>query len=135
MAAAAAGQSSPQSSVLPDHEIRKILVERIDAQQQSVGIVVGAIEPTGRRIVTYGRSAKGDGRPLDGDTRFEIGSITKVFTHCCSLTRFSETISHWRIRSRSTCHRAYACHNAMAGRSRFRMSRHTRRVSLASRPT
>jgi hypothetical protein len=46
-----AGQSWPQSSVLPDNEIRKILVERIDAQQQSVGMVVGVIEPTGRRIV------------------------------------------------------------------------------------
>jgi CubicO group peptidase (beta-lactamase class C family) len=80
MAAAAAGQSSPEASLPPDNEIRKILVERIDAQQQSVGIVVGVIEPTGRRIVTYGRSAKGDGRPLDGDTLFEIGSITKVFT-------------------------------------------------------
>jgi CubicO group peptidase (beta-lactamase class C family) len=56
------------------------LVERVDAQRQSVGIVVGIIEPTGRRIVAYGRLAKDDVRPLDGDTLFEIGSITKVFT-------------------------------------------------------
>src|SRR5438105_2688614 len=66
--------------VAPDAEIRRILVERIDAQRQSVGIVVGVIEPSGRRLVSYGRLAKDDSRPLDGDTIFEIGSITKVFT-------------------------------------------------------
>src|SRR5712691_12532479 len=68
------------AQVPSDAEIRKILVERIDTQKQSVGIVVGVIEPTGRRVVAYGSLAKGDPRPLDGDTIFEIGSITKVFT-------------------------------------------------------
>jgi CubicO group peptidase (beta-lactamase class C family) len=76
----AVAQSSPHSSVPPDSEIRKILVERIDKDRQSVGIVVGVIEPTGRRIVAYGSLDKGDKRPLDGDTVFEIGSVTKVFT-------------------------------------------------------
>ena len=66
--------------VPPDEEIRKILAERIDTYHQSVGIVVGVIEPQGRRIVSYGALAKGDTRPLDGDTLYEIGSITKVFT-------------------------------------------------------
>jgi len=70
-----------QTSAVPsDAEIRKILVDRIDAQKQSVGIVVGVIEPTGRRIVAYGKLAKDDPRPLNGDTLYEIGSITKVFT-------------------------------------------------------
>jgi CubicO group peptidase (beta-lactamase class C family) len=67
-------------AVLSDAEIRKILVDRIDAQKQSVGIVVGVIEPSGRRVVWYGRLANNDSRPLNGDTLFEIGSITKVFT-------------------------------------------------------
>lgn len=76
-----AGAQTPQpSSVVPDAEIRKILADRIDAQRQSVGIVVGVIEPAGRRVVAYGSLAKGDTRPLNGDTIFEIGSITKVFT-------------------------------------------------------
>jgi serine-type D-Ala-D-Ala carboxypeptidase/endopeptidase len=61
-------------------EIRRILAERIDVQKQGVGIVVGVIDPHGRRIVAYGAPEKGDKRPLDGDTLFEIGSITKVFT-------------------------------------------------------
>ena len=70
-----------QDSLVPtDAEIRKILVERIDAFHQSVGIVVGVIEPKGRRIVAYGKLERGDPRTLDGNTIFEIGSITKVFT-------------------------------------------------------
>jgi serine-type D-Ala-D-Ala carboxypeptidase/endopeptidase len=61
-------------------EIREILVKRVDRQKQAVGMVAGVIEPAGRRIVAYGNLANGDPRPLDGDTIFEIGSITKVFT-------------------------------------------------------
>ncbi|HKE86426.1 MAG TPA: serine hydrolase domain-containing protein, partial [Vicinamibacterales bacterium] len=79
MAATAAGQTPP-SPVPSNDEIRRILVERVDTHHQSVGIVVGVIEPSGRRIVAYGQRAKDDARPLDGDTIFEIGSITKVFT-------------------------------------------------------
>ena len=67
-------------TVAPDAEIQKILADRIDAQRQSVGIVVGVIEPTGRRVVAHGRFAGGDPRPVGADTVYEIGSITKVFT-------------------------------------------------------
>jgi serine-type D-Ala-D-Ala carboxypeptidase/endopeptidase len=61
-------------------EIHEILVRRIDQQRQAVGIVVGVIEPKGRRVVAYGNLANGDPRTLDGDTIFEIGSISKIFT-------------------------------------------------------
>jgi CubicO group peptidase (beta-lactamase class C family) len=67
-------------TVAPDAEIQRILADRIDAQKQSVGIVVGVIEPTGRRVVAHGRFANGDSRPVGADTVYEIGSITKVFT-------------------------------------------------------
>lgn len=63
-----------------DSDIRQILVNRIDVEHQSVGIVVGIIGPEGRRVVSYGHLEKDDPRPLDGDTIFEIGSVTKVFT-------------------------------------------------------
>ena len=72
---------TPDASPVPsDSEIRGILAKRIDEFHQSVGIVVGVIEPSGRRVVSYGALEKGDPRPLNGDTVFEIGSITKVFT-------------------------------------------------------
>jgi D-alanyl-D-alanine-carboxypeptidase/D-alanyl-D-alanine-endopeptidase len=70
--------------VLPaDAEVRKLLAERIDVlagQEDGVGIVVGLIGPQGRRIVSYGHLNKGDSRPLDGNTCFEIGSVTKALT-------------------------------------------------------
>src|SRR5215472_7358005 len=56
-------QSKPATTVLSDEEIRKILVERIEAQHQSVGIVVGVITPEGRHTVEYGHLAQGDLRP------------------------------------------------------------------------
>lgn len=63
-----------------DAEIRALLVQRIDTQRQGVGAVVGVIDAGGPRVVAYGRADQAGGRPLDGDTEFEIGSITKVFT-------------------------------------------------------
>jgi CubicO group peptidase (beta-lactamase class C family) len=81
---APATQSQPRSvaqAALPsDAEIRQMLVDRIDVEHRTVGIVVGLITPQGRRIVSYGHLEKGDSRPLDGNTIFEIGSISKVFT-------------------------------------------------------
>ena len=56
----------------PDAEIRKILTDRIDVQKQGDAIVVGVIDAGGRRVIAYGGA--------DGDTLFEIGSATKVFT-------------------------------------------------------
>ena len=43
-------------------------------------MVVGLAEPGRRRIVAHGQFARDDPRPVDGDTVFEIGSISKVFT-------------------------------------------------------
>jgi len=61
-------------------EIRELLLRRIDEQKPSAGMVVGVIELGGRRVVAYGNLAAGDPRTADGDTIFEIGSVTKVFT-------------------------------------------------------
>ena len=43
-------------------------------------MVVGIITQEGRRVISYGRLGTGDSRRMTGDTVFEIGSITKVFT-------------------------------------------------------
>jgi len=73
-------QSSIKSAFPTDAQIRDLLVERIDARHQSVGIVVGVIDSTGRRTISHGKFDTGDSRAVDGDTIFEIGSVTKVFT-------------------------------------------------------
>ena len=70
----------PAAAIPAEEEILQLLAERIDDQKRSVGIVVGVIAPGERRVVGYGRLATEDPRVPDGDTVFEIGSITKAFT-------------------------------------------------------
>src|SRR5438094_2366134 len=67
-------------AVPSDDEIRKILAECVGENDKAIGIVVGVIDPQGRRIISYGHRDVGDARPLNGDTVFEIASVTKVFT-------------------------------------------------------
>jgi CubicO group peptidase (beta-lactamase class C family) len=69
-----------QAEVASDDEIRGILQDRIDNARQSIGIVTCSFDSGRQKIVAYGRSGASSDRPLDGDTVFEIGSITKVFT-------------------------------------------------------
>jgi CubicO group peptidase (beta-lactamase class C family) len=68
------------SQVPSDVEIRKILADRIGFENAGLGIVVGVIDANGRRVISYGSLARENNRRLDGDTVFEIGSMTKVFT-------------------------------------------------------
>lgn len=63
-----------------DTEIQKVLAQTIDVQHRGVGIVVGVIDAHGERVVSYGVLNQSDPQPLNGDTEFEIGSATKVFT-------------------------------------------------------
>jgi CubicO group peptidase (beta-lactamase class C family) len=65
---------------LTDEEIRAVLQDRIDRAKQSVGIVVGLVDDKGVRVITYGKPRQDSKQPLDGDSVFEIGSVTKVFT-------------------------------------------------------
>lgn len=60
----------------PNEEIEAAIAARI-APREGQGLVVGVLEPGGRRIVAAGPAG---GEPFDGDTLFEIGSISKVFT-------------------------------------------------------
>jgi serine-type D-Ala-D-Ala carboxypeptidase/endopeptidase len=72
-----------------DSAIGGILAQRIDTERSGVAIVVGVIDRRGRRIVAYGARKAGDSAPLDGDTVFEVGSISKVLT-CLLLADMAE---------------------------------------------
>jgi serine-type D-Ala-D-Ala carboxypeptidase/endopeptidase len=67
-------------SMRSDAEIREILVQRIEVERHGVGIVAGVIDAGERRVVAHGALGRDDRRAPDGDTLFEIGSITKAFT-------------------------------------------------------
>ena len=70
-------------SRLPDpNEVKALLVQIVDVEERVPGIVVGMIaaDPQERWVVGYGRLSETDERIPDGDTVYEIGSITKVFT-------------------------------------------------------
>ncbi|MFI5033407.1 MAG: serine hydrolase [Reyranellales bacterium] len=60
--------------------VRDILKERIEVGRQSVGMVTVTLADGRREMVTYGQAGTPDDRPLDMDSVYEIGSITKVFT-------------------------------------------------------
>ena len=79
--AAANWAGASQGPVIRDDEaIRKMLSTRVDLQKQATGIVVGVIDYMGSRIVSYGTMGLSDRRPVNGDTVFDVGSITKVLT-------------------------------------------------------
>ena len=71
--------STRAKALASDAEILGIIKQRVD-EKRSAGIVVGVIDADGRsRVVAYGDP--GAGQPaLDGNSVFEIGSISKVFT-------------------------------------------------------
>jgi len=74
-----ANHAAAQQPFPPDSAILSIIRQRVQ-EKRSAGIVVGVLEPDGRtRIVAFGDPGPGQ-PPLDGNSVFEIGSISKVFT-------------------------------------------------------
>jgi len=76
---AVAQTAAAQRAFPSDSAVLSILKKRVD-EMRSKGIVVGILEANGKtRIIAYGDPGPGQ-PPLDGNSVFEIGSITKVFT-------------------------------------------------------
>jgi len=70
----------PVRAEVTDDEVKNILQDRIDRAKRGVGIVVGLVDEKGARVITYGKPGQDSKQALDGNTVFEIGSVTKVFT-------------------------------------------------------
>lgn len=61
-------------------QIRSILRDKVDRDRRSVGMLVGVVDENGSWSFSHGRCCTTRQGPLDGDSVFEIGSLTKPFT-------------------------------------------------------
>jgi CubicO group peptidase (beta-lactamase class C family) len=62
-----------------ESEVARFFKPLVD-REWATGLVVGVIDERGPRVFGFGRKAKDTSESPDGDTVFEIGSVTKVFT-------------------------------------------------------
>lgn len=71
------------AAVPSDSEIHRLIEQRVQTiagPEGGMGIVVGVLDEHGPRVIAYGDTGGADRQPLNGDTAFEIASVTKVFT-------------------------------------------------------
>jgi CubicO group peptidase (beta-lactamase class C family) len=59
--------------------VREVLQDHIEFEHGEVGMVVGIVDERGAQVVSYGKMGP-NAAEVNGDTVFEIGSITKTFT-------------------------------------------------------
>jgi CubicO group peptidase (beta-lactamase class C family) len=75
-----AGVFAGPSDLPSDTDIQRMVDDRVVTFRDSIGLIVGVIEPAGRRLFARGPAQVGNDDNVDGDTIFEIGSVSKVFT-------------------------------------------------------
>jgi CubicO group peptidase (beta-lactamase class C family) len=74
-----AATSWPQPAPVLNEGARSLAAARVDAGAYP-GLVIGVLQGGREEILGLGSSGDGDKRRPDGDTVFEIGSVTKTFT-------------------------------------------------------
>ena len=82
IAVAAITTSTPLAAqkLFPSDSVVKSILEKRVQTKRTFGVVVGLLDVDGSRRVLAAGSSGANGVPLDGNTVFEIGSITKTFT-------------------------------------------------------
>src|SRR6266404_2010218 len=75
-----AASSPAQSPSSTDSQINQRLKNFIEKNKRAPGIVVGLVDENGSRILADGIRGTAETNLVNGDTVFEIGSVTKVFT-------------------------------------------------------
>lgn len=74
--------SIPFSAAAEDftNAIHAFLQHRVEVEKKDVGIVVGIVDERGSSIVSCGKMDNGTDQEVNGDSLFDISSITKTFT-------------------------------------------------------
>src|SRR2546425_9174077 len=60
--------------------IRAFLQQRVEVEKRDAAIVVGIVDEHGSRVVSRGKLDNDTDEEVNGDTLFDIASITKPFT-------------------------------------------------------
>ena len=71
--------SSFAQAIIPIDSIKQVIKREVD-NKRSASITVGIIDANGTQIFSYGKFKDNSNQMPDGNTLYEIGSITKVFT-------------------------------------------------------
>jgi D-alanyl-D-alanine-carboxypeptidase/D-alanyl-D-alanine-endopeptidase len=66
----------PKKELLPSD----VLIDRVEEYMPNVSIVIGIVSPDGTHVYSYGNISKENSTNVNGDSIFDIGSITKTFT-------------------------------------------------------
>jgi serine-type D-Ala-D-Ala carboxypeptidase/endopeptidase len=69
-----------QTNMPANSQIQQRLFDYVDVKHGAPGIVVGVVDSKGSRVFACGKRRADGPETVDGDTLFEIGSATKVFT-------------------------------------------------------
>src|SRR5580765_982697 len=77
MSVSIAAESLAAAGSLTESEVKSMLRDYIDTDKLGVGFAVGIVDTNGPRVIGHGKLDNGTDREVDGDTVFEIGSITK----------------------------------------------------------
>jgi CubicO group peptidase (beta-lactamase class C family) len=72
--------SHPARAVEEDLAASVRMLMKDNLGEGPVGMVVGIVDEHGSQVISHGKMDNGTDRDVDGDTVFEIGSITKTFT-------------------------------------------------------
>jgi serine-type D-Ala-D-Ala carboxypeptidase/endopeptidase len=69
--------SSPtEEELLPS----TVLLNQVEERMPYISIVIGIVSPNGTQVYSYGNISKENSTNVNGDSIFDIGSITKTFT-------------------------------------------------------
>ena len=76
----ALGAPADVNEPMSEIEVRRLINDAVEKRKLAPGIVVGTIDAAGTKVLAEGRLSTGAKEEVNGDTIFEIGSATKVFT-------------------------------------------------------